>query len=300
VASTWDLSGKNIVITGGNSGIGFEAAAALATMGARVVITARNAEKGRRAIERIRQRSGNDTAEVRPLDLASFASIRSFAETWLADEPRLDVLLNNAGGILSERRTTTEGFEMTFGANHLGHFLLTELLLDHLRASAPARIVNVSSIAHRGGSINFADLNWERRKYRTQQAYSDSKLCNVLFTVELAERLAGSGVTANCCHPGPVRTGFASADDTHGFYRLGMVLAQPFLIGPKSGAKPLVQLAADPGLADVSGKYFARWPMSALPFFGCKPRRPSHVNAERCDRLWAESEQMVASATTTG
>lgn len=295
MAPKWDLSGKTVVITGGNSGIGLEAAVALATMGARVVITARNAEKGRRAIERIRERSGNATAEVRPLDLASFASIREFAETWLADEPRLDVLLNNAGGILSDRRETRERFEMTFGANHLGHFLLTDLLLDHLRTSAPARIVNVSSIAHRGGRVNFADLNWEQRKYRAQQAYSDSKLCNVYFTIELAERLAGTGLTVNCCHPGPVRTGFASADDTHGFYRVGMTIAQPFLIGPRSGAKPLVQLAADPSLADITGKYFARWPLAAVPLFGSKPRSPSHVNAERCGRLWAESERLVAS-----
>jgi hypothetical protein len=118
----------------------------------------------------------------------------------------------------------------------------------------------------------------------------------VLFTVALAERLRGAGITVNCCHPGPVRTGFASADDTHGFYRFGMVLAQPFLIGPRSGAKPLVQLAADPSLAEVTGKYFARWPLSALPLLGCKPRRPSHVSPEGCSRLWEESEKLVASA----
>src|SRR5262245_19245272 len=164
MAANWDMNGKTVVITGGNSGIGLEAAVALATMGARVVITARNAEKGRTALERIRQRSGKETVEVRPLDLASFESIRSFARTWLEGESRLDVLLNNAGGILSDRRTTVEGFELTFGAHHLGHFLLTDLLLDQLRASAPSRIVNVSSIAHRGGSINFNDLNWEHRK----------------------------------------------------------------------------------------------------------------------------------------
>jgi NAD(P)-dependent dehydrogenase (short-subunit alcohol dehydrogenase family) len=261
------------------------------------VITARNAQKGADAVERIRRRSGNDSAEVRPLDLGSFASIRAFAAGWLADEDRLDVLINNAGAILSDRQLTDEHFEMTFGANHLGHFLLTDLLLGTLETSAPSRIVNVASLAHRGGRLDFDDLNWERRPYNGPRAYNDSKLCNVLFTVALAERLAGSGVTVNCCHPGPVRTGFGSADDTHGFQRTAMQIATPFLIGPRSGSVPLVVLATDPELASTTGKYFSRWPLSALPLGGVKAHKPSHVSPARAERLWVESEKLVAAAS---
>jgi NAD(P)-dependent dehydrogenase (short-subunit alcohol dehydrogenase family) len=299
MAQAYDMSGKTVVITGGNSGIGYEAAIALAAMGGRVVITARNQQKGADALARIRTRSGSDAVELRLLDLGSFESIRTFASEWLAAEDRLDVLLNNAGAILTDRVTTREGFEMTFGANHLGHFLLTDLLLDQLKASAPSRVINVASLAHRGGHPNFADLNWEGRRYRGPQAYNDSKLCNVLYTVELARRLAGTGVTVNCCHPGPVRTGFGSADDTNGFQRVAMMIATPFMIGPRSGSVPLVRLAADPALVDVTGKYFSRLPMSVLPV-APKAHRPSHVNDTRCRRLWEESERMIATVADAG
>jgi NAD(P)-dependent dehydrogenase (short-subunit alcohol dehydrogenase family) len=292
-----DLSDQTMLITGGNSGIGYEAAIALAAMGARVVITARNPQKGQDALERVKKRSLSDRVELRRLDLSSFTSIRSFAADWLAAEERLDVLINNAGAILSERQTTEEGFEASFGANHLGHFLLTDLLLDQLKASAPARIVNVASLAHRGGRPNMADLNWEVRRYRGPQAYNDSKLCNVLYTVELARRLEGTGVTVNCCHPGPVRTGFGSADDTTGFQRLAMVVATPFLVGPKSGARPLVELASRPDVAEVTGKYYSRWPMSAVPGARVAAHPPSHVSAERARLLWDESERLIASVS---
>lgn len=292
-----DLSGKTIVITGGNSGIGYEAAIGLAAMGGRVVITARNPQKGADALARIKKRSASEQVEVRPLDLASFASIRSFAAEWLAGESRLDVLINNAGGILTDRELTEEGFEKTFGANHLGHFLLTDLLLDQIKQSAPARIINVASLAHRGGRPNMTDLNWEVRRYRGPQAYNDSKLCNVLYTLELARRLEGTGVTVNCCHPGPVRTGFGSADDTKGFQRFGMMIATPFMIGPKSGSRPLVELATRPDLAEVTGKYFSRWPMSVLPGARVSPHPPSHASPQLAQKLWERSEEMVTRAS---
>jgi NAD(P)-dependent dehydrogenase (short-subunit alcohol dehydrogenase family) len=284
-----DLHDQVIVVTGGNSGIGKEAAVALATMGATVVITARNAEKGVDALEEIRRRSGRSTVEVMALDLADFASIRSFAADLLAGHDRLDVLVNNAGGILSDRLATVQGFEMTFGVNHLGHFLLTDLLLDRLRASTPARVINVSSAGHRFAysGLDFADLQSERR-YWSMDAYGKSKLANILFTRELAKRLVGTGVTANCLHPGVVRTGFGSADDTSGIEHLTVALGSPFYVSAERGARTTVYLASSPEVADRTGGYYVR----------CREHRPSRAarDPEAARRLWEISEQLVASA----
>jgi NAD(P)-dependent dehydrogenase (short-subunit alcohol dehydrogenase family) len=279
---------KVVVITGGNSGIGLAAARELARVGATVVITARNERKGATALDLIRRASGNDRATVLPLDLASFASIRSFASAFLERYPRLDVLVNNAGGLLSDRQLTQEGYEATFAVNHLGHFLLTELLLDRLKASAPSRIVNVSSIGHRLGSMSFADPMYEQRPYNPAGAYNQSKLANVLFTVELARRLEGTGVTVNCLHPGAVRTGFGNADDTSGFERFVMAIGRPFMVGARRGAKTIVYLASSPDVTDVSGQYFVR----------CRVHTPSR-NARDLDaagRLWNLSEELTARA----
>jgi NAD(P)-dependent dehydrogenase (short-subunit alcohol dehydrogenase family) len=292
------MDGRVVVITGGNSGIGLEAAVALAAAGAEVVITSRNPSRGEAALARLRRRVPAARSSVLPLDLASFSSIRSFAAELLHRDGPLDVLINNAGGVLSDRRTTAEGFEMTFGVNHLGHFLLTELLLDRLKASAPSRVVNVASVAHRfAGGLGFADLQFERRAYRGITAYNESKLANVLFTVELARRLDGTGVTANACHPGPVRSGFGRDTDTRGFDRLVSTLSQPFLVGPRRGADPLIQLAADPTLADVTGCYFTRRP---LAYFPGRARAVAPARAARDEqvaaRLWAVSEDLVRKA----
>jgi len=223
---------------------------------------------------------------VLPLDLASFASIRSFAERVLDEYPSLDVLVNNAGGLLSQRKLTQDGLEMTFGVNHLGHFLLTELLTDRLLASAPARVVNVSSIGHRFGAISFADPMYEQRPYNPTEAYNQSKLANVLFTVELARRLDGTGVSANSLHPGAVRTAFGSADDTSGFERFVMAIGRPFMVSATRGARTIVHLACSPEVADVSGEYFVR----------CKPHTPSRRarDPEAARRLWDMSEALVA------
>ncbi len=283
-----DLSGQVIVITGGNSGIGKEAAAELAAMGATVVITARDQAKGAAALEEIRTRSGRDDAEVLALDLADFASIRTFAAEVLARHDRLDVLVNNAGGILSDRLVTAQGFEMTFGVNHLGHFLLTDLLRDRLVASAPARVVTVSSIGHRYalGGMSFADLQSEHR-YWSMDAYAKSKLANILFTRELARQLDGTGVTANCLHPGVVRTGFGSADDTRGVERVTMVLSAPFSITAERGSRTIVYLASSPEVAGRSGGYYVR----------NREHRPSRAarDAEGARRLWEISEALIAS-----
>jgi len=287
-----DMQDKVVLITGGNSGIGLEAGVDLARMGATVLVTARDEAKGAAAVDEIRRRAGTGTATVVPLDLASFASIERCAAQVLDGWDRLDVLINNAGGILSDRRETEEGFEMTFGVNHLGHFLLTELLADRLQASAPARIVNVASLAHRGapGGLSFADLQ-RRDGYNATQAYNESKLANILFTVELAERLAGTGVTANACHPGAVRSGFASSDDMHGISHLGMRLARPFMIGPGRGADPLVSLASSPRWEGVTGIYAVG---GYVP--GVHQHTPSKAarDPQAAAMLWAESERLVA------
>jgi NAD(P)-dependent dehydrogenase (short-subunit alcohol dehydrogenase family) len=299
VTGEWDISGKTVIITGGNSGVGREAAIALAQQGARVVITSRGAAKGDDALREIRRR-GSESADVMRLDLASFDSIRSFAAEALERLDSIHVLINNAGGILSYRQETSEHFEMTFGVNHLGHFLLTNLLLDRIKESAPARIINVSSVAHRlAGGMTWSDLQRTTRGYNGGGVYNESKLANVLFTIELARRLDGTGVTVNCCHPGPVRTGFGSADDTSGMERFGMVLAQPFLIGARRGAAPLVHLAASPKVSGVTGKYFSRRPLAGLPGVRVSPHQVARAAREpgAPERLWEESEKLVASVS---
>ncbi len=283
-----DLHGSVIVITGGNSGIGKEAAVALAAMGATTVITARDMAKGRAALEEITARSGSATVELMALDLGDFASIRAFSTEFHERFDRLDVLINNAGGILSERQVTAQGFEATFGVNHLGHFLLTDLLLDRLRSSAPSRIVNVSSFAHRFavGGLSFSDLQSERR-YQSMDVYGKSKLANVLFTTELARRLEGSGVTVNCLHPGTVATGFGSADDTTGFERLSIAVGRVLFIGPEKGARTTVYLASSPEVAGQTGGYYVRSRLHTASKAGRDP--------EAARRLWEASEALVAS-----
>jgi len=284
-----DMAGKVVVITGGNTGIGKEAAVALAGRGAQVVITSRNEERGRSARQEIAERSGNDSVDVMPLDLASFRSIRSFAADALDRFDHLDVLVNNAGLILYRRAETQEGFEETFGVNHLGHFLLTDLLLERLRAGAPSRVVVVSSGAHKGArrGLDFDDLQSEH-KYKWMDAYNKSKLANIYFTRELARRLDGTGVTVNALHPGFVRSEFGRGGDLGGIYGWGIkYLASPFAISPEKGARTTVYLASSPEVADVSGGYF----------FKSKPATPSAVaqDDEAASRLWDASEKLVAS-----
>ena len=283
------MSGKRVVITGGNTGIGKEAAVGLAELGAHVVITSRNEERGRAARDEIAERSGNSAVEVMPLDLASFRSIRSFAADVLDQFDRLDVLVDNAGLILLRRRETEDGFEETFGVNHLGHFLLTDLLLERLRASAPARVVVVSSNAHKGAKrgLDFDDLQSERR-YRWMGAYNKSKLANISFTRELARRLDGTGITVNALHPGFVRSDFGRGGDLGGVYGWGIkYLASPFAISPERGARTTIYLASSPDVDGVTGGYF----------YMCRPAVPSAAAQDdaAARRLWDASEQLVAS-----
>jgi NAD(P)-dependent dehydrogenase (short-subunit alcohol dehydrogenase family) len=283
------MNGRTVVVTGGNSGIGRATALALARAGATTVITARDPDRGEAAAADIGRQAGPAQVELVVFDLADLSSVRAGAERILELCPRIDVLVNNAGVVLSERRETADGYEATFAINHLGPFLLTSLLLDRLRSSAPARVVNVASDAHKsaGHGLDFDDLQ-STRHYRGMKAYGASKLANILFTTELARRLEGSGVTANCCHPGVVKTGWGHDGDTTGAMALGLRIMGhlPGFLTPEKGARTSVYLASSPEVAKVSGEYFVR----------CRPRQPSEAarDAEAARRLYEVSEQLVA------
>jgi NAD(P)-dependent dehydrogenase (short-subunit alcohol dehydrogenase family) len=286
------MHGTTVVITGGNSGIGKEAAVALAGMGAHVAITARNPQKGEAARAEIVERAGAPGAgvEVVPLDLASLDSVRRCADDLLARHERIDVLVNNAGGTLSNRRVTEDGFEMTFGVNHLGHFLLTNLLLDRMKASAPARVVTVASGAHHGArrGLDFDDLQCERARYRGFQVYCRSKLANVMFAAELARRLEGTHVTSNSMHPGYVHTNFAREGDTGAMGWLSHWLGRPFSINATKGADTIVYLASSPEVEGVTGQYFYKRALARTSVHA------GDVDAQR--RLWEVSERLVGLA----
>ena len=250
------MENKIILITGANSGIGKATATALAEMGAHVVMMSRDLVKGENARQEVIRVSKNNQVDLMQCDLASMASIRKFASLFLAKYPRLDVLINNAGIFTDKRMETADGFEYQIGVNHLGHFLLTQLLLNLLKKSSPARIINVSSGAHFGGKIDFNDLHL-KSKYSSWKSYAQSKLANVLFTYELAHRLSGTGITVNCLHPGFVNTRFAFNRESEKPNWM-MKLMKPFTIQPAQGAETSVYLAASPEVEGVTGKYFAK------------------------------------------
>jgi len=280
------MGGKVVLITGGNAGIGKETAIGLAKLGATVVITSRNAERGRDALAEIKQRSGSDRVDVMQLDLASLASVRSFADAFLARYDRLDVLVENAGLVLGSRNVTEDGFETTFQVNHLGHFLLTELLRDRLVASAPSRVVVVASDAHKSArrGLDFDDLQSSR--YRSFNVYAKSKLANILFTRELARRLDGTGVTANVVHPGFVASRFGRDGDLGMLGKVTMPLMRPFALNAEQGARTSVYVASDPALEGVTGTYWVR----------CAPVSPSDaaLDDDAARELWERSVAMVS------
>jgi NAD(P)-dependent dehydrogenase (short-subunit alcohol dehydrogenase family) len=282
-----DMTGKTVVITGGNSGIGLETAVALAKAGARTVITARDRSRGEAAVADIKARSGRDDVELVVFDLGSIASTRDGAAAVLARCARIDVLVNNAGVVLSDRRQTVDGLEETFAVNHLGPFVLTELLLERIKDSAPARIVNVASTAHKGArkGLDFGDLQ-STSAYGGMQVYSKTKLANIYFTTELARRLEGSGVTVNCLHPGTVATGYGRDGDSSGVLAFGLKVIKPFILSAEKGARTSIYLASSPDVANVTGKYFVK----------CKARNPSATARDdaAAKKLWTVSEEIVA------
>lgn len=260
-ATTPDLAGKTVVITGATNGIGLEAAVMLAHAGARTLITGRDPARIEAAVAAIRRRSDSHAAEGLQADFSSQAAVRTLAAAILARCPRIDVLVNNAGSVNPVRKLTTDGIETTFAVNHLAPFLLTRLLLARIVASTPARIVNVASVAHTRGTLDFDDLNFERG-YRVMRAYSRSKLANVLFTRTLAKRLAGTGVTVNCLHPGTVATGIwgHGAPESRVASALFKLAFAPirhfFMLTPEQGAQTIVHLACSPEVEGQTGLYF--------------------------------------------
>jgi len=252
---TSPMAGKTVFVTGGTGGIGRAAAVALAAMGARVGIVGRDRTRAEAAAVAIAKETGNPAIDAFVADLSSQADVRRVADEVLAAYPRLDVLLNNAGGFWAHRHVTADGLERTFALNHLAPFLLTNLLLDRLIASGPARVITVSSNAQAMGTIDFDDLMGER-SYSGQQAYNASKLANVMFTYELARRLDGTGVTANALHPGMTNTSFSAEDPARAFAPI-VAIMRPFMRSPERGADTAVYLASAPDVEPVTGRYFA-------------------------------------------
>ena len=278
------MQGKVCIVTGANSGIGKATSLGLAQMGATVVMVCRDRTKGEEAQNEIKTKSGNNAIDLLLAELSSQESIRQLVENFQQHYKQLDVLINNAGGVNLSRRETLDGLEMTFALNYLAPFLLTNLLLDKLKASAPARIVNVSSESHESGYIKMDDLQLEK-KYRLMRAYGQSKLALVLFTYELARRLQGTGVTANCLHPGFVATNIGQS----GVGRVGRSIVKLIFsslgISPEEGAKTSIYLASSPDIEGVTGKYFVK----SIPVRSA----PISYDESLQRQLWEESAKLV-------
>jgi NAD(P)-dependent dehydrogenase (short-subunit alcohol dehydrogenase family) len=276
------MHGKVVVITGATSGIGRIAAEALAAQGARIVLVARDQSRAERILERLRAVGPQVAHQAHIADLSGLAATKQVGEKIAAQEPRIDVLINNAGNVYARRALTADGLECTFALNHMAYFVLTHALRERLLAASPARIVNTASGAHRRNSLDFDDLQMERG-YRALTAYGRSKLANILFTRELARRLAGTGVTANCLHPGFVATGLGQRDA--GFFGAMMRVAMVLAGKPERGAKTIVHLAASPDVASATGGYY----------IDCREAQPSRAAQDdaAARRLWEESVRLA-------
>jgi retinol dehydrogenase-12 len=277
------MQGKRVVITGASGGIGLETARGLAAKGAELVMVVRSQARGEAAIAEIRKTAPQVVASLVLADLSRMADVRRAGAHIRDRYPRVDVLLNNAGGLHGTRELTDDGFEKTFAINHLAYFLLTRELRPVLVASAPARIVSVSSDAHKFGKLDLDDLQWEKRPYRQLEVYGVSKLCNILFARELATRLAGTGVTSNSVHPGLIASDFGR--EGKGAYRMILPLLRLVAGSVEKGARTSIWLASAPEVEGVTGKYFHK----------CKERQSSKDarDDELARRLWAKTEQLL-------
>ena len=274
---------KVVVITGATSGIGEVTARRLADMGARLVLVARDKGRGEAALSRLRAGETDRGHTIHYADLSRISEMKRLAAEIAAAEPRIDVLINNAGALFGSRQVTEDDLERTFAVNHLAYFVLTMGLRQRLIAGSPARIVNTASDAHRGCKLDFGDLQ-STRGYSGFKVYGRSKLCNILFTRELARRWRGQGVTANCLHPGFVATRFG--DGSGGMLSRAVRVAKMiFAISPEEGAETIVYLASSPGVADVSGEYF----------FKCRRATPTQEARDdsAAERLWIESARLA-------
>ncbi|KAI4872975.1 hypothetical protein NFI96_023662 [Prochilodus magdalenae] len=283
------LDGKTVLITGANTGIGKETAVDMAKRGARVILACRDLDKAHTAAGEIRKRSGNGNVLVKKLDLASLQSVRALAKDIKENEDRLDILINNAGIMMCPKWLTEDGFEMQFGVNHLGHFLLTNLLLDQLKSSTPSRIVNVSSLAHERGHIHFNDINLDKN-YDPRKSYEQSKLANVLFSSELTSRLKGTGVTVYSLHPGVVRTELGRYFFPKMALWMRILIVPLFLLfkTPWEGAQTTIYCAVDESLQNTSGLYYS----------DCAPKEaaPQARDDATASKLWDLSASMVGLA----
>ena len=277
------MQGKTVVATGATSGVGEQAVIALARMGARIVFVARDEKRAEATLDKLESVAPRLGHRVHLADLSSMAETRRVGLLIAEGEPRVDVLVNNAGAMFADRRVTAEGLELTFALNHMAYFLLTLALEERLAAAAPARVVSTSSMAHQGMSLDFSDLQSARR-YNGWRTYGRSKLANILFTREAARRLAGVGVTANCFHPGFVASRFGSASG--GWTSRLIPLAKIFAITPVEGADTLVYLASAPEVAKVTGAYFVKR----------KAVQPSAAARDdaAARKLWEASEALAA------
>jgi NAD(P)-dependent dehydrogenase (short-subunit alcohol dehydrogenase family) len=276
------MRGKTIIVTGATSGIGEVAAIRLAELGARIVFTARDQARADATMAKLKRANGQSEHVMHLVDL-SLVSEQKRVAAEIAAEPVIDVLINNAGALFNKRSETREGLEMTFALNHLSYFTLTNLLLEKLEATPGARIVSVASNAHRGARLDFDNLQ-SRKGYSGFGVYSRSKLCNILFNRALARRLAGTGLTANCLHPGFVATRFG--DQSGGIVQRLVKVAKPIgAISPEEGARTIIFLASSPDTANVSGEYF----------YECKVTQPTREaqNDEDAEKLWREPVRLT-------
>jgi NAD(P)-dependent dehydrogenase (short-subunit alcohol dehydrogenase family) len=276
------MKGKVVVITGATSGIGEVAAQRLAGMGARIVLVARDAARGQKTLTRLPSIGSGSPHSIHYGDLSRISEAKRVAAEIAAAEPRIDVLINNAGAFFGKRRLTADNLEQTFATNHMAYFVLTLGLKANLLAAAPARVVSTASDAHKGYTLDFADLQAETG-YSPIRAYARSKLCNILFTRELARRWSGKGVTANCLHPGFVATRFG--DGSGGFLSGVLRIAKIFAITPEKGAETIVYLASSPDVSASSGEYF----------YKCRPATPTAGGRDdtAANRLWNESAKFA-------